>query len=69
MNLKLFVTVFTKLKTFPSSHDFQFLVLDIIVGCVVQFVNYLLIARQILNSHHLTHIKFLAIMNYHYGIA
>jgi hypothetical protein len=46
MNLKLFVKVITKLKTFLSLHGLQFLTLDIIVGCMVRFVNYLLITRQ-----------------------
>ncbi len=46
MNLKPFVKVVTRLKTPPSSHGLQFLALDTIVGCVVRFVDSLLIARQ-----------------------
>jgi hypothetical protein len=45
------------------------LVLDIIVGYTVGFVDYLLIARQILNLHNLTHPRFPVVMNYHCGIA
>jgi hypothetical protein len=47
MNLKLFAKVFTKLKTPPYLHGIQFSMLDTIIGYIVQFVNYLLIARQI----------------------
>jgi hypothetical protein len=43
MNLKLFVKIFTKLKTPSSLHGLQFSALDIIVGCTVRFINYLLI--------------------------
>ncbi len=46
MNSKPYVKVITKLRTPPSSPSLQFPVLDTIVGCVVRFVNYLLIARQ-----------------------
>jgi hypothetical protein len=45
MNLKLFVKVVMKLKTPPFSHGFQFSALDIIVGCTVRFINYLLIPK------------------------
>jgi hypothetical protein len=48
MNLKLSKKVYMKLKTFQFLHGFQFLMLDIIIGCVVRFINYLLIASQII---------------------
>jgi len=75
MNLKLFAKVFTKLKTPQFLHGLQFLALDIIVGCVIQFVNCLLSTRHSrftqfeFNLHHSTHAKFSTIMNYHFGIA
>ncbi len=47
VNLKLFTKVFTKLKTLPSLHGFQFPTLDTIIGYVVQFIDYLLITRRI----------------------
>jgi hypothetical protein len=46
-DLKPYVKVVTRLKTPPSSHGLQFLALNIIVGCMVRFVDYFLIARQI----------------------
>jgi hypothetical protein len=45
MNLKLYVKVVTRLKTPLSSHGFQFLGLDTIIGFVIGFVDYLLIAK------------------------
>ncbi len=48
MNLKLSMKVFIKLKTPPSSHGLQFLALNTIIGCAVQFVNCFLIARRII---------------------
>jgi len=45
-NPKLSMKVVMKPKTLPSSLGLQFPVLDIIVGCAVRFVDYLLIARQ-----------------------
>jgi hypothetical protein len=47
MNPKPSMNVVTKLKTPPSSHGLQFPTLDTIVGCVVRFVNCLLIVRRI----------------------
>jgi len=46
MNLKLSMKVVTRLKTLLSSHGFQFLGLDTIIGSVVWFVDYLLIAKR-----------------------
>jgi hypothetical protein len=46
MNLKSYVKVVTKLKTLLSLHGLQLSMLDTIVGCVVRFVDYLLIARR-----------------------
>jgi hypothetical protein len=34
-----------EIKNTLSSHGFQFLMLDIIIGCAVQFVNYILLTR------------------------
>ncbi len=47
MNLKSSMKVVTRLKTLLSLHGLQFLTLDIIIGCVIWFINYLLIARWI----------------------
>jgi hypothetical protein len=58
-----------KLKTPLSSHGLQFLALDTIVGYIVWFIDYLIIVRQTTYSHHLTHPRFLTVMNYHCGIA
>jgi hypothetical protein len=68
-NLKSFVKVVTKLKILLSSHGLQFSALDTIVGCMVWFVNYLLIASKLHFSHHSSYFKFHAVMNYHYGNA
>ncbi len=46
MNLKPFVKVVTRLRTFISSHGLQFFTLDTIICCEIRFVNCFLIAKQ-----------------------